>query len=342
MKPLTHQILVIGCGSIGERHVRTFRATGRATVVACDTRPAIRQQMTEKYGVKSVADWESALQDPAVTGVVVATPAPLHVSVALRVLELGRDVFIEKPLATVLPGSERLPAARDRSGKFAAIGYVNHCQPALQAARDFIRSGQFGPVRHVVVTTGQDFPAARPAYREIYYRDHAQGGGAIQDALTHMANAVEWVVGPTTRLFCDALHQVLEGVEVEDTVNIAARNGGALVNYALNQFQAPTEVRWDFHAAGGSVRVELHTARWGTIARGKTDWTWHAAPVASRDAIFTDQANAFLNGCEGRPQPLCTLEEGIQTLRFNLAALQSWREGRPVELAPLGTVPAQS
>ena len=83
------------------------------------------------------------------------------------------------------------------------------------------------------------------------------------------------------------------------------------------------------------MRVELHRERWGTLARGESTWTWHAAPVASRDAFFTAQANAFLDGCEGKPQSLCTLEEGIQTLRFNLAALQSRREGRPVEITTI-------
>ena len=48
-----HLVLVIGCGSIGERHVRTFLASDRAAVLACDNRLAIWQQMTERYGVES-------------------------------------------------------------------------------------------------------------------------------------------------------------------------------------------------------------------------------------------------------------------------------------------------
>lgn len=323
-------ILVIGCGSIGERHVRTFLATGRTDVAACDTRPAILRQVGERYGVNAVPDWVTALENSAVSGVVIATPAPSHVEIATRCLESGRHVLIEKPLSLDLAGIERLIAARDLAGRFAAVAYVLHFMPALQAARLFLQSNPFGPVRHVAVNTGHHFPAARPAYREIYYRDRAQGGGAIQDALTHVANAVEWAVGPTTRVFCDAQHQVLEGVTVEDTVNVTARNGTVLTSYALNQFQAANETRLDFHAETGSVRVELNAQRWGTIARGAAHWEWHAAPVAERDQIYTAQAHAFLDGCDGKPNPLCTLEEGIQTLRFNLAALRSWSESRPV------------
>lgn len=325
-------VLVIGCGSIGERHVRTFLSTGRVDVIACDNRPAIRQQMTASYGVEAVADWVPVLRNPAVTSVVIATPATSHVEIAIRCLDAGRHVLIEKPLSLELAGIDRLVAARDRAGLFAAVAYVLHFVPALQAARQFLHAGSFGPLHHIAVNSGQHFPFFRPAYREIYYRDRAQGGGAIQDALTHMANAVEWVAGPTSRVFCDADHQVLEGVTVEDTVNATARNGSALVSYALNQFQAANDTRWDFHAETGSVRIELNAQRWGTLARGATEWTWHAAPISERDQIYAAQASAFLDGLEGKPNALCTLEEGIQTLRFNLAALQSWQSKRLVVL----------
>jgi len=325
-------ILVIGCGSIGERHVRTFLSTGRAGVIACDNRESIRQHIAATYRVETVADWAPLLDNPAVTGVVIATPAPSHVAIATRCLDAGRHVLIEKPLSLDLAGTAGLVTARDRARRFAAVAYVLHFVPALQAARQFLHAGSFGPLRHVTVNTGQHFPLFRPAYREIYYRDRAQGGGAIQDALTHMANAVEWVAGPTTRVFCDAAHQMLEGVTVEDTVNAAARNGDVLVSYALNQFQALNETRLDFHAETGSVRLEFNAQRWGTLARGATEWTWHAAPVSERDQIYAAQATAFLDGCEGKPNPLCTLEEGIQTLRFNLAGLRSWQEGQ--SLAP--------
>ena len=238
--------------------------------------------------------------------------------------------MIEKPLSLDLAGTDELLSARDSSGRFVGVAYVLHFVPALQAARDFLHKGSFGPIRQVAVNTGHHFPHARAAYREIYYRERAQGGGAIQDALTHMANAVEWIVGPTTRVYCDAAHQVLEGVTVEDTVTALARNDTALVSYSLNQFQAPSETRLDFHAETGSVRVEMNTERWGTLAHGESDWTWHSSPFGERDKIYIGQAHAFLDGCEGKPNLLCSLEEVIRTLRFNVAALKSWDEDRPV------------
>lgn len=321
-------VLIIGCGSIGERHLRNFQATGRCHVIACDNRPAILAAMAEKHGAATTDDWNAALANPAVTAVVVATPAPTHVPIATNVLQSGRHCLIEKPLALNLDGMAELQAAVAASGKVCRIAYVQHSRPEVRAAKAFLDSGTFGPVRAGTIITGQNFPSFRPAYREIYYNSHAQGGGAIQDAITHMLNLTEWITGPTTSVICDAGHQVLEGVEVEDTVSVITRNrAGAILTYTLNQFQAPNEACLQFNCAGGSVRIEFHHGRWGRMALGETEWTWETFPPLGRDGPFTIQANDFLDAMEGKPDLLATLDDGIQAVKFNLACFKAWRTG---------------
>jgi predicted dehydrogenase len=190
-------------------------------------------------------------------------------------------------------------------------------------------------VLHATATSGQPFHLLRPAYAQIYYRSRATGGGGIQDALTHVANWIESVLGPTESLLCDCAHLALAGVDVEDTVHVSARNGGALVNYTLNQFQHPNETTIQFNSAGGSVKIELHRQRWGTFAAGAAGWTWHEAPVPDRDTHFIQQAHAFLDQVEGLPARLCSLEAAAQTLRFNLAALAASTSDRRVFLRDL-------
>jgi predicted dehydrogenase len=204
--------------------------------------------------------------------------------------------------------------------------------PWLAQARDYLLRGELGRPLHATMVAGQHFPTFRPAYREIYYAKHETGGGAIQDAITHLVNAVEWLIGPITRVFCDASHQMLEGVEVEDTVNIVARHGEILASYAMNQFQAPNEVSIHIHAEHGSLRIEAHRQAWAFQKRGESQWTEHIIPPLERDDIFIAQANAFLDGVEGKPSPLSTIEEAAQTLRVNLAALRSISTGLPITL----------
>lgn len=326
-------VLVVGCGSIGERHLRCFQRTGRARVTACDLNPELRQRMAATYGVPAVTEADAAVASGEFDAAVICTPAHAHVPLATAALAAGSHVLIEKPLSTSLAGIDGLIAARDHSGRQAAVAYVYHVFPFLTAARDFLARGELGPVLEVVASSGQCFPRLRPAYRDIYYRDRATGGGAVQDALTHVVNWVESVVGPASRVHCDCARLALEGVEVEDTVHVTARHGRVLASYALNQFQPPNENAIQLNCAGGSVRAELHRQRWGVFAAGASDWTWREAPVPDRDSHFTAQAEAFLDQVAGKPPRLCSLEAAVRTLRFNLAALSSAALGAPVETA---------
>lgn len=322
-----HSLLIIGCGSIGERHLRCFQATQRAQVTACDTNSALLQKMADTYKVPTLTDWAAAIDSKIFTAAVVCTPAPLHVPIGQRVLKAGVHVLIEKPLSNSMAGVAELLRARDAARGQAAVAYVLHVFPALTQAKAFLARGELGRIRQVHMTSGQPFHLLRPAYAQTYYRDHKSGGGAIQDALTHSVNWIESVVGPIDSVLADCAHQVLPGVEVEDTVHVSARHGDVLANYTLNQFQPANETTIQLNAERGSVRIEFHRQRWGVFAAGTTDWTWHDAPVTDRDAHFVAQAHGFLNQIEGKSPALCTLEAAAQTLRFNLAALASAQSG---------------
>ena len=293
--------------------------------------------MAKTYEVATTDNWEQALIKNDFDVVVVCTPAHLHVPMAVRVLQRSCHILIEKPLSQSLSGVAELLRARDLSGRHASVAYVLHVYPLLIQAREFLKSGEFGAIRHVTSTSGQYFPGGRPAhtvhYSKTYYRDRKTGGGAIQDALTHTANWVESVVGATDSVLCDCAHQVLPDVTVEDTVNLSARNGEILVNYTLNQFQAPNESTLQFNTATGSVKIEFHHQRWGTFRLGDSAWHWREISPADRDAPFITQANCFLDQIEGKPSQLCTLEAALQTLRFNLAALASADTGVRVHCA---------
>jgi predicted dehydrogenase len=323
-----HRVLIIGCGSIGERHLRCFQKTGRATVAACDSNPTLLARMAEVYGVETFESSPQAVSR-GWDAVVICVPAHLHVRMALMALANGCAAFIEKPLAVDGCPVDLLLAEAVASKKFNAVAYVYHNMPWVVRAREELQKGTLGRPLHVAVVCGQHFPTFRPAYREIYYTRHETGGGAIQDALTHVVNAVEWLIGPITRVYADAAHQMLEGVTVEDTVNLAARHGDILASYALNQFQAPNEATIQIHCEHGSLRIESHTRTCSIQHRNDKDWTHIQTPPMERDDLFIAQANAFLDGMEGKPTPLSTIEEAAQTLRVNAAALRSMKSGLP-------------
>ncbi len=329
----TLSILVIGCGSIGERHLRCFQKTGRARVAVCDTNSKLLQEVAARYDVPGFESLDAAQAAFPADAWIICTPAQTHLSLTLRGLAAGMHLLIEKPLAVDLAQVDEVRAALAKTDRHVAVAYVYHTMPWVQDVRQALLDGAIGEPKHATVVIGQHFPTFRPAYREIYYTRHETGGGAIQDALTHIANMMEWMLGPTDRLFCDAAHQVLDGVTVEDTVNVIARNGPTMVNYAMNQFQAPNEVDLRIHGESGSLAMQGHQRRWGVQKLGEADWTWNVHPAVERDDWFIRQAGYFVDGIEGKPSLLSTFEEAVQTLKFNIAALESAKTGRQVEVS---------
>jgi predicted dehydrogenase len=318
-----HRILVIGTGSIGERHLRCFQATGRATVGIVELRGDLREAVAERYQMHNAySSVDEALTD-SWDAAVIATPAATHIPIALQLAESGVALFIEKPLSTTVGDVEKLIGLADKNGLVAAVAYVYRAHPALAAMRNAIQSERFGKPLQMTAVCGQHFPLYRPAYRETYYADRAQGGGAIQDALTHVLNAGEWLVGPIERLCADAAHQSLEGVDVEDTVHLLARHGTVMGSYALNQHQAPNEMTVTVVCERGALRFEMHHQRWAWMAEPGGEWNVETAEIVERDDWFIRQEHAFLDTLEGKSAPLCSLHEGYQTLKVNLAALAS-------------------
>lgn len=327
-------ILIVGVGSIGERHVRTFTNTGRARLGVYDVNGNLLRHVAEKYGVsRSYDNIENALAD-GYDAAVIATPAHLHIPLALQAANAGCHLLIEKPLSTNHDGISQLRATANKRGLAVGVAYMNRANPVLNAMKNAIDQRQFGKPLQVIAASGQNFPTYRPAYRETYYRDHRTGGGAIQDALTHMLNSAQWFVGAPDRLVADAAHLVLDGVSVEDTVHVIARHGDIMGSYSLNQYQMANETTLTIVCEGGVARYMNHTNTWMLQTRPDKPWTSFPGGTLTVDELFTAQANAFLDVIEGNGTPLCTLDEATLTLNTTLAILQSvktnqWQAVRP-------------
>lgn len=327
------KVLVIGTGSIGERHLRCFLETGRADICFCEPNEAQRTAIASRYPAPGYASVEEAVDAESPTAAVICTPAPTHLPIATQLLRRGLALLIEKPLALSVGEAETFLRLSEVHSRPVLVAYVMHQCPPLIAAREVVRSGKYGPIRQVVVSQGQHFPTFRPAYRDIYYARHETGGGAIQDALPHLINAAEWVAGPINRLFCNAEHLVLEGVEVEDTVHLAGRSADrCLYSISLNQFQAPNETTLTFNCEKGSVRASLHERTLAEMPLGGTQWQTRTWPDVGRDAIFIQQAEQFLDACAGGKHLLSSVAEALQTLKVQVRAIESSRDRREVEI----------
>jgi len=323
-----HNVVVVGVGSIGERHLRCFLATKRANVSFVEVNRELRDTIASRYPEATpLGSIEEAIER-RVGAAVIATPAPLHIPQATQFVERGIHVLIEKPLSVSFNGVDALQQRVRERGVVAAVAYVMRAHPALAGTREAIASGRFGRPLQLTFVSGQNFPTFRPAYRNIYYARRESGGGAVQDALTHGLNAAQWIVGSIERVVADVAHLALQGVEVEDTAHVLTRHaGGVLGSFSLNQHQAPNELTMTVVCERGTARWELHANRWRWMEKPGDAWADVGGEPLERDEWFIRQVHAFLDAVEGKAAPLCSLEEGAATLRANTAILRSADEG---------------
>lgn len=325
------RILIVGVGSIGERHLRCFQTTNQAELGICELNDALRVEITDRYKVSesfSAVEQAGASQWDAA---VIATPAHTHIPIAMQLAEHGTHLLIEKPLSVDLQGIEQLQSLVRERNLLCAVAYVYRAHPGITAMRKKIASGHIGKPLNLIIKSGQCFPFYRPGYRDTYYADRSRGGGAIQDAATHLFNIAEWLIGPIDRVCADAQHMCVQGVDVEDTAHVLARQNGAMTVITMNQFQPINETLIEVHGEGGSVQLSMHESCWRWADEPGGAWEAQAWGEMDRDAAFVTQAQAFLTALDRKNIPLCTLDEGIQTLRVNLAVLRSANESHAWE-----------
>ena len=108
-------VLVVGCGSIGRRHIGNLRSLGVHHISVCETDPDRLSQAESQFAVSGYGNLEKALEEAAPDAVIVCTPPYLHVQQALAAVGAGAHVFIEKPLSHSLDGIDDLIREADEA-----------------------------------------------------------------------------------------------------------------------------------------------------------------------------------------------------------------------------------
>ena len=331
---MTHRILIVGCGSIGERHLRCFQRTGRAELAVCDVNESLLATVCQRYQVPGFRDASAALAAGPYQGVVICSPAHTHIGIAVQSLGHGAGVLIEKPLSTRIDDVDapaicggrgrqvcgrrlRVPLRPGRRGD-AGVPARRVAGPASAGL-----GGRGAAFSHLSPGVPRDLlHSARNGRRGHSRRADAHGQRGRMAGRSHDA-AVLRSGPPGARRRDGGRHRLRGGPQRRRAGQLHAEPvPGAERNHD------PGPLR-----TGGSVRYEGHEQRWSVFRRGESSWTHHAAPVAERDDLFVAQAHAFLDGLEGKPTPLCTIEEAVQTLKFNLAALESARTGKAISIS---------
>ncbi|MEC3891337.1 MULTISPECIES: Gfo/Idh/MocA family protein [Nocardiopsis] len=214
---------VVGTGGIAHAFMEGLRAVPSARVVAVGSRDRERAEwfgdtwdIPHRHG-----DYRDLALDPDVDVVYVATPHPWHHPDTLLMLESGKHVLVEKPMAmNALQVAEMVEAAR-ANDRFLMEGMWTRFLPVHQVARDLVAEGAVGELTGVSADFGINLPYD-PDHR-LFNAD--LGGGALLDLGVYPLSLASWylgemtVVGATRHLSPDHM------VDVRTTMLLRGENG---------------------------------------------------------------------------------------------------------------------
>jgi predicted dehydrogenase len=234
-------VAVIEAGMAGRSHAAGYRSAStvygeglpeiRLAAIA-DVNPAFAADTARRFGYeRAEGGWEAvaAADDVDVVSVVVANP--LHRQIVEGLLDAGKHVLCEKPMAPTVADAQAMVAAAEASGRETGIGFVFRRSPAINAIRDQVASGAIGrPVHfngHYWCDYGVD-PSAPMSWR---YKG-GPGSGALSDIGSHLIDLAEFVCGPI---------QSVRGAVLSTFVTERALPLGAAVGHAAAEVSDVTE-----------------------------------------------------------------------------------------------------
>lgn len=187
------KVAVVGCGKIADGHVEEIaKLPALASVVAvCDREPLMAEQLAMRYGVaRHYGDLDALLEQERPDVVHITTPPQSHLALALRVMDAGCHVYVEKPLTLCHADSLRLVEHAERTGRRMTVGYTYLFDPPAVALRELVERGTLGDVVHVESVYGYDLSGAfgRALLSDPAHWVHGLPGRLFHNNIDHLVN----------------------------------------------------------------------------------------------------------------------------------------------------------
>ena len=203
-------VVLVGSGFIGPVHLEALRRLGQPIAGVVASSPDKAEAAARALGVpRGYPTLQDALADPAVTSVHLTSPNRFHFEQSRMVLEAGRHVICEKPLAMTPAESRSLVELAAKSPGVDAVCYNVRFYPLCLEMRERIAAGDIGDIHHV---TGSYFQDWLLHDTDFNWRVLAEEGGALRaiaDIGTHWLDLMQFVVGRHVSEVCADLRTVL-------------------------------------------------------------------------------------------------------------------------------------
>jgi predicted dehydrogenase len=324
----------VGVGNRGRLLLRNMlKMPGVRVVAVCDILPERAQEAAELVAnsggcARTWLDFRKMLdQQKDIDAVVLATPGVTHKELDIAILQTGKHLYAEKPLA-LTPEDCRAVArtAKDAKGIFQ-IGFQLRHDPNRSAAHEFIARGGIGKVLMCQgVRHSADLPRSTP-----WFFDKSQSGDITVDQGIHILDQFTWAIGSAplgimgsggTNLFIDEPR----GRTVMDNYSLIIEYPGRVrVNFSHHYFDPPGFTGIQERVFGSLGAIDLANATWSH--RDKRDSIKLEVPNAGKDANFMSLA-AFVDNIRSHKQPINNAESAMISTLLPILANKAIYEKR--------------
>lgn len=326
---------VIGLGRLGGLYGRYFlgRISGAKLVAVADINEELARSFADQNNIKRWhTDYHELLADEEVDAVVVVTTTQAHKEIVIESARAGKPTFCEKPLSLSIDEALAMKATVEQTGSFFQLGFMRRFDNGYAAARRSIESGSIGmPI--VFKSSSRD-----PYRPSLEYLDPNNSGGLFTDCGIHDIDLARWLIGEIASVY--SIGGVLAYPEMQEIGDVD--NAIVTLRFAGGQVGVIDLSRSGVY--GYDIRTEVLGTK-GTLKIGYLRET--PLMILTKEGVTHDTVPYFMerfgqayvtqlqdfvdNVRNDKPAPI-TCDDGIAALRVTLAATQSLKENRPVEV----------
>lgn len=173
------KIGLVGLGVMGINHARVLYQNGALHSV-CDINKDRAFSLSGQYNVQGFSRVAELLDCEDIDAIVIATPTDTHCNIAIKCMEHGYDVLVEKPLASSLADAVKINECAQRYGRTLAVGYIERYNPAFRALCSDERLSSLGRITSLNIKRVGGLPRS--------------ANNVILDLMTHDINLLQYLL----------------------------------------------------------------------------------------------------------------------------------------------------
>ncbi len=333
---------LIGTGAIAGKHADSYREIGYSLVAVSNRSEQKGREFAQKNGAEFVADYRDLCRRADIDFVDVCAFPDSRLAITREGLTNGKHVLVQKPIALKLEEAQEMIRLAEQAGLRLGVVSQYRFGDAAIFLRKAIQQGRLGRILQADTYCKWHRPQAyydRPGKGAW----DVEGGGALINQAIHGVDLLLYLAGPAKEVYADWQLAAAHKMESEDVIN-------ALVRYesgATGVIQASTAI-----LPGYPERIEIHGTKGSAIVSGDKLIAWDVQgdpgsdaplvrqrsesgasdPMAISIEPFKRQFLDFGDAITNHRAPVCSGEDGYRALQLVLAAYESARSGKKVNL----------